>query len=116
MMDAQPIVDAKGIPIYPGDLLRTPHYVGARRKQNYLYHVVVREGEHLYMVPTMHLEPTLIIDGGKCLLKHGMDKERSQIISGYGPSPYITFEDRPRIQTALERRNKSDEEAPLCRK
>ena len=107
-MGTQASVDARGIPIYPGDLLRTPHYVGARRKQHYLYHVIVRDGEYLYMVPTAHLEPTLVNGGGKCLLKYGMDKERTRIISGYGPNPFLTFEDRPRIATALERRAQQD--------
>lgn len=32
--------DSRGYPIHPGDLLRTPHFIGPRRKQYYLYHVV----------------------------------------------------------------------------
>jgi hypothetical protein len=89
------LFDKRDIPIAVGDLIRTPHYIGARRKQHYLYHTIVMEDGNLFMVPTSHLEPTLRDDGGKCPAKYGMDKN-SEIISGHGPGDCITFEDRKR--------------------
>lgn len=35
--------DSNGVPIYPGDLLRTFHFTGPRRRKWYLYHVAVYE-------------------------------------------------------------------------
>lgn len=86
--------DVKGIPICPGDLLRSFHYIGARRKRHFLYHVAVLENDTLFAVPTSHLEPTKRNDGGKCRVKDMCD--HTEIIHGYGPMPYISFEDRPR--------------------
>jgi len=53
--------DSQGIPIYQGDLLRTYHFTGPRRRKNYLYHVAVmdREAGGLRMVPVIHLDPAL---------------------------------------------------------
>ena len=87
--------DKKGVPIYPGDLLKTLHFIGARRKKYYLYHTVVRGGDYLYMVPTSHLETGLARSGGKCLLKYGI-REGSEVIAGYGPPPHFMYDERPR--------------------
>lgn len=35
------VYDRKGVPIHPGDLIRSFHFIGARRKRYYLYHVAV---------------------------------------------------------------------------
>ena len=88
--------DINGVPIHKGDLLRTFHFAGARKKKYYLYHTVVEEEGELFMVPTSHLEPSLRDGGGKCLLKYGGTE--CEVISGYGPEPYISYDDRPRIK------------------
>lgn len=88
--------DMKGYPIYLGDLLRSFHFVGPRRKMYYLYHTVVLEKGNLYMVPTSHLESSLANGGGKCLLKWYQTDTESEIISGHGPDPYLTWDERPR--------------------
>ena len=95
-MSEEVFYDKKGVPIYAGDLLRTFHFTGARKKRYYLYHTAVREGDYLYMVPTSHLEPSLVNGGGKCLLKYGHPEVESEVISGYGPDPCVSYEDRPR--------------------
>ena len=56
--------DSRGVPICQGDLLRTLHFIGPRRKRYYLYHVVVAERDvdgnlFLRMVPVCHLDPAL---------------------------------------------------------
>lgn len=90
--------DVKDRPIYPGDLLRTFHFVGSRNKRYYLYHTVVLEGNELYMVPTCHLEPSHATGGGKANLKYMHPETKSEIIHGYGPSPYLRYDERPRKQ------------------
>lgn len=86
--------DHKGIPIYPGDLLRTPHFQTSKRKY-YLYHTAVCIDGVMWMVPTSHLEPTLVASGGKCMLSDAHAAE-AEIISGFGPDEYIDYGDRPR--------------------
>ena len=91
--------DIKGVPLYPGDLIKTPHFIGARRKQYYLYHVVVVRDGLLWVVPTSQLEPTLKDRGGEvCLDRTGGAEwvSRSEVISGHGPGDIVSFEDRPR--------------------
>lgn len=88
--------DKNGIQLHKGDLIRSPHYIGRRRKQHYLYHVVVEENGVLFLVPTSHLEPTLRNLGGRCPLSVYCDTWAAEIISGYGPGGILTFEDRPR--------------------
>lgn len=93
MKTLEQVRDVRGFPICPGDLLRTPHFRGARRKQYYLYHVAVMKDGHLYAVPTQNLEPTMSNSGGTCLVK---DLPPVTILSGFGPAPAIHFEDRQR--------------------
>jgi hypothetical protein len=88
--------DKNGIPIHKGDLLRSPHFIGPRRKQYYLYHVVVQEPDGVFLVPASHLEPTMKKDGGICHLDALSDSWEAEIISGYGPEPYLSYDDRPR--------------------
>jgi hypothetical protein len=92
------VYDKKGYPIYPGDLLRSPHYRGARRKMHYLYHVAVMDGERLTMVPAQYLEPTIKRTGGVCDLGQHL-ADHIEIISGYGPADYLSFEGRPKRST-----------------
>ena len=93
--------DKKGVPLCKGDLIRSPHYIGRRRKQHYLYHVVVEESGVLFLVPTAHLEPTMRSGGGKCPLTIYSDTWACEVISGYGPDPYLSFEDRPKRKGGL---------------
>jgi hypothetical protein len=93
--------DRKGVPIYPGDLLRSLHFIGARKKKYWLYHVAVMDTEAggMRMVPTKHLEPTkrTAIDsrGGDPLLSDHLCVN-AEVIDGYGPRPYLCYEERPR--------------------
>lgn len=92
--------DSRGVPIYPGDLLRSLHFIGARCKRYYLYHVAVMDAEAggLRIVPTKHLDPSKRTDpetrGGNPLLSDGLAAS-STIIDGCGPDRQW-FEDRPR--------------------
>ena len=90
-------VDKKGVPIYPGDLLKAFHHKDGRRNI-YLYHTVVREGDFLRMVPTCSLEPSKQGQGGKCLLKAMATQDvllDSEVIQGLGPN-LMQFFERPR--------------------
>jgi hypothetical protein len=89
------LYDAKGYPIYPGDLVRTPHFIGARRKRYYLYHTAVFINGYMELVPTSHLQPEKTKQGGRCLLSDDLVRH-AEIISGFGPEPFISYEDRPR--------------------
>lgn len=86
--------DRRGVPIHKGDLLKTPHFVGARRKMHYLYHVIVEKNGKLFMVPTFHLEPSMASGGGTCPLDAYSDTWASEVISGYGPGGLLSFDDR----------------------
>ena len=87
--------DSKGIPIYPGDLLKSLHFTGARRKRYWLYHLVVyREGALRMAHP--HTLASDKPDYG-CLLSPEL-AAASTIISGYGPGDCLDYEDRPRRQ------------------
>lgn len=89
------VFDCKGYPIYPGDLLRRPHFRGRRRKQYYLYHVAVLDGEHMVMRPTCYLEPTKRNIGGTCRIDQEL-ADQATILSGHGPNNRLHFEERPR--------------------
>jgi hypothetical protein len=88
--------DKRGVPIYPGDLLKSFHFQGARwRKKYYLYHTAVYENEAMWMVPTSHLEPTKVKGGGKCLLSDDLAGE-AEVIAGCGPEDFLDYTDRPK--------------------
>ncbi len=93
--------DRRGVPIYPGDLLRTDHFVEPNGKKHYLYHVAVENDGHLEMVPTSHLAgPKWVRGGGRCWLSAVSTERMVVIISGYGPGDYLDFTDRPRLSKA----------------
>ena len=73
--------DANGFPIAPGDLIRSFHFIGARRKRHYLYHTVVMRDGELWMIPTCHLEATKTGGGGDCRIWERQLAGR-EIISG----------------------------------
>lgn len=96
--------DSKGYPIYPGDLLRSPHFRGARRKMYFYYHVaVLREDGHMDMAPTCFLEPSMIRDGGgRCQINRER-AESATILDGSGPGELLSFDERPRLESRLIR-------------
>jgi hypothetical protein len=89
------VFDKHGIPIYPGDLLRTFHFRGKRRKIYYLYHVAVWDAKYecMSMVPVSYLEPTRANRGGQCWLSQGIETE---IIDGTGPGDFLCHTERPK--------------------
>ena len=93
--------DMHGYPIYPGDLVRTFHFAGRRRRKHYLYHVIVFEFDstrghgYLRMVPAQSLEPTLAKQGGNPLLSDSLARE-CEIVAEATVGDWLTLEDRPR--------------------
>jgi hypothetical protein len=92
--------DRKGVPIHPGDLLRSDHFRDRRNRMHYLYHVVVEQADgHLEMVPTSHLAgEEWIRGGGRCWLNATGVATQSEVICGHGPGDYLSYEDRPRVR------------------
>lgn len=86
------VYDKNERPIASGDLLRTFHFIGARRKRHYLYHTALVRNGKWWMVPTDHMDPTKIKGGGDCLIGEGSDTE---IIDGIDDNG-VFFSDRPR--------------------
>lgn len=86
--------DKNDRPIFGGDLLRSYHFTGARRKKYYLYHVAVPTERGFDCVPVCHLDPSKISGGGRCWLNEEL-AAHSEIIHGYGVG-YLSFEDRPK--------------------
>ena len=89
--------DKNGVPIYPGDLIKSFHFTDRNRKRWYLYHVAVwnAETENMEMVPTSHLEPSKVDGGGRCWLQQDYMGD-AEVISGHGPGDYIDYTDRPK--------------------
>jgi hypothetical protein len=86
--------DKNGIPIYPGDVLRTFHYTHRwGRRKMYLFHVACLDGEHLIGVPASDLARKP--DGGTFNLLPGNCSD-IEIVQGYGPAPLMEFNERPR--------------------
>jgi hypothetical protein len=91
-----PVYDLTGRQIFAGDLLKTYHFTGARRKKYWIYHGVRERDGALEMVPVSEL-CTLKSNGGKCWI-HAIAENgvlNSEIIAGYGPNG-MSHEDRPR--------------------
>lgn len=87
--------DMYGVPICPGDLLKSFHFTDRRRKRHYLYHVAVKHGDHLMMIPTQDMEPSLANHGGRCLLSNDLACS-VEVIAGHGPGDILSYEDRPK--------------------
>jgi len=87
--------DKNGRQIMSGDLVRTPHFRAAKRRQQfYLYHVVTKErGEDLYITPASWLCPQVKRNGGQCLLTTDL-ASACEIIDGYGGGKNF-WADRP---------------------
>lgn len=103
--------DKNGIPVYAGDLIRTPHYKHHRnRRLVCLHHVAVEQDGSLFGVPARDL--ALPHDGGKFLLTDG-NLCQSEIIQGTGPEHLMEFFERPRRQCSgkgIERNESSPEQ------
>jgi hypothetical protein len=91
--------DTNGVPVYPGDLLKSYHFTGRRNKRYFLYHTAVYRDGAMYMVPTCHLEPTKLSGGGSCMLTQELLLE-SEIIAGHGPGD-MHYEDRAKVADAM---------------
>lgn len=87
--------DSRGVPIYPGDLLRSPHFVERNGRKHYLYHVAVADGDRMDMVPTCHLEASKVAGGGRCPLTLAIARG-TLVIHGHGPEPHLDYTDRPK--------------------
>lgn len=89
--------DRFGIPIHPGDLLKSFHFQGARRKKYYLYHVAVHVNDEtgMEMVPVSHLQPDKVKSGGRCRLNQDLG-DNAEVIAGYGPGNLLDFTERPK--------------------
>ena len=96
------LVDSRGIPIYPGDLLRSYHFTDRKGRKYYLYHTAVYRDGAMVMVPTCHLEPTRIKGGGSCLMSDEI-AATIKVISGYGPGDCLDHIDRPRRKVAARK-------------
>jgi hypothetical protein len=97
--------DLKGVPIYCGDLLRTFHFIGPRRKRYYLYHGVIYNTKEdcLEMVPVSELA-TGKSGGGRFWLRGHLNSSgmiAAEVISGYGPNG-TPYEDRPKLKKPKE--------------
>jgi len=95
------LCDNRGVPIHHGDLLKIPHFVGARRKRYWHYHVAVYDSTHgvLELVPVSELEPTLQGRGGRCWLTVAL-AAKAEVIAGSGPGEILDFDDRPKQKEA----------------
>ena len=94
--------DETGREIMRGDLIRSPHFRGARRKQYYLYHVVTVVNDGLYCVPTARLDdnPFKPRQGGACWLQALADDAGyvdCRILCGFD-NHGNSFEDRKKIR------------------
>jgi hypothetical protein len=89
--------DKNGVPVYPGDLLKTYHFTGPRRKKFYLYHTAVLTNGSMQGVPTSHLEPTRTKGGGTFWLKTE-NLANSEVISGHGPGECLDWTERKRVK------------------
>ena len=105
---AEPVYDVNGREIFQGDLLRSPHFRGARGKRYWLYHVAVWSEEHqcLEAVPPVYLDPGHAkrrITGGGCYWLHqdNVDTAGCEIINGYGPpGQHWPWDERKKVQLA----------------
>ena len=87
------VYDRNGVPIHPGDLLRTPHFRDRRRRQHYLYHTAVYHDDGTCRA--MRMVPTLVGRGGNCLLSQQI-ADALEVIAGHGPGECLCYTDRPK--------------------
>lgn len=94
------LFDKKGVPIRVGDLLKSYHFTGARKKRYWLYHVVLLKDGFL-----MGQSPTFFATGHRdhsCLHSLGAVTDGdgfladTEVISGPGDKDCLGHEDRPK--------------------
>lgn len=99
------VCDVKGVPVYPGDLIRTYHFRGCRGRHHYLYHVVTQDADGvLHLTPASWLAMTerqQRLEGGRCYLAavtdaSGVMKDGGEVLSGHGPGDCLCHHDRIR--------------------
>jgi hypothetical protein len=103
--------DSKGVPIYPGDLLRDLHFFGPGSKRNYLYHVVTEYGpgcnRQLWAIPTHAFAQLPIIhpfdiDGACRLCTYLQNQDSCEVIYGFGPER-LPHDARKRVPVNMPR-------------
>lgn len=95
--------DKRGVPIYPGDLLKTYHFTGARKKRYYLYHIAFYRDGHMRCQSAQYFGTGSKDHSADILLQSlwvsdeaNRTLEQTEVIDGYGPGDYLSFEERPR--------------------
>ncbi len=89
--------DTTGREIRVGDLIRTPHFIGARRKQYYLYRIVYDWEGYLYMISLQ--DATKIVSGFSKGCPVSALHDKATILCGYAcKGDEISFEDRERVK------------------
>lgn len=91
------LYDMNGIPIHPGDLLRTFHFTGPRRKRFFLYHVAVMTDRGMRMIPTRRLDPGVAKRdrGGDTLMDDDLAAQ-AEVIDGRIVGDAVLFTERPK--------------------
>ena len=97
MFKAGELQDKHGVPIYPGDLLRSYSFTGARHRKFYLYHTAVLVDDNMRMIPTSHLEPTLVSGGGACWITQAL-ASATEVINGHGPGDCLDWAEREKVK------------------
>jgi hypothetical protein len=96
------VYDRRGYPIYPGDIVKTYHFTGARGKKYYLYHMVAETKGQMWLMG-MEYQDGRPIFVERCRVEAAgwFDEEtgrleQTEIVQGYGPGDLIDYEARPR--------------------
>lgn len=79
--------DRLGIPVRPGDLLRLPHFRDRTRSGRivYMYRVVIRKGEWLWLANPHRLEPSAPQDyHQEAVLTNAVASQSEVIAGGHG--------------------------------
>ena len=100
------LCDRNGVPIYPGDLLKTYNFTGPRRRKWFMYHVVTQDVSGvLHATPTAWMAKTerqRQLSGGQCYLHSLADEggviRDTEVIDGYGPDGIVCYTDRKRVK------------------
>lgn len=85
--------DKKGYPVYEGDVLKVFHFIGQRNKKYFMYKVVIASPRGFLAFCISDLALKGRINAHSCPLDALGDFE---IVQGYGPEPFVSWEDRPR--------------------
>lgn len=89
--------DKNGYPIKEGDLVRSYHYTGARRKRYYLYHYITKRDGILWM---MNIDSVFNKHVGGCCPLKALNY-KPEILHGYGEDGTY-FDERKKINQEPE--------------